>query len=238
MSSAVEVAVRRLTTFVVSLAVVFGVFSEHPAPAGVYDLLSQGSALNHVAVIGDSYTTGTDEGGLGPKAWTARTWLVLDHQGMYIAPDVASEGRAGYGVRGDHGSVFANLTARAVRPDDALVVFFGSRNDQGVDPAVLADMASEAFNLARRTAASARMLVIGPPWPTADVPPAVLQVRDIISAQAQAAGATFVDPIADRWFVGRPDLIGADGVHPNDAGHAYIADMIAPLIGAQLTRRP
>ena len=54
----------------------------------------------------------------------------------------------------------------------------------------------------------------------------------------RAAGATFVDPIADRWFVGRPDLIGADGVHPNDAGHAYIADKIAPLIGAQLTRRP
>jgi hypothetical protein len=30
--------------------------------------------------------------------------------------------------------------------------------------------------------------------------------------------ATFVDPLADRWFVGRPDLIGADGVHPNVGG--------------------
>ena len=231
----------RLTTFVISLAVVFGVFgvfSEHPAPPRLYDILSRGSGLNHVAVIGDSYTTGTDEGGQGPKAWTARTWLTLDHQGMYIAPDVASEGRAGYGVRGDHGSVFANLTARAVRPDDALVVFFGSRNDQGVDPALLAEMAREAFDLARRTAASARILVIGPPWPAADVPETVLRVRDVVSAQARAAGAAFVDPIAERWFVGRPDLIGADGVHPNDAGHAYIADKIAPLIGAQLAWRP
>jgi len=237
-SWAVEVAVSRLTTFVISLAVVFGVFSEHPAPVRLYDILSHGSVLNRVAVVGDSYTTGTDEGGLGPKAWTARAWLTLDHQGMYIAPDVSSEGRAGYGVPGDHGSVFANLTARAVRPDDALVVFFGSRNDQGVDPALLAEMAREAFDLAHRTAASARILVIGPPWPTADVPETALRVRDVVSAAARAAGATFVDPIADRWFVGRPDLIGADGVHPNDAGHAYIADKIAPLIGAQLSRLP
>lgn len=35
---------------------------------------------------------------------------------------------------GDHGNVFEDLTARAVQPDDALVVFFGSRNDQGMDP--------------------------------------------------------------------------------------------------------
>jgi lysophospholipase L1-like esterase len=30
-------------------------------------------------------------------------------------------------------------------------------------------------------------------------------------------------------------LIGKDGVHPTDAGHAYMADMIAPLIRAQLS---
>ena len=50
-------------------------------------------------------------------------------------------------------------------------------------------------------------------------------------------GATWIDPIAERWFVGRPDLIGADGVHPTDAGHAYMADKIAPLIAAQLPRQ-
>ena len=48
----------------------------------------------------------------------------------------------------------------------------------------------------------------------------MLQIRDVLSAAAAAAGAAFVDPIADRWFVDRPDLIGADGVHPTDAGHA------------------
>jgi len=40
----------------------------------------------------------------------------------------------------------------------------------------------------------------------------------------------FIDPLVEGWFVGRPDLIGSDGVHPNDAGHAYLAAKIARLI--------
>jgi lysophospholipase L1-like esterase len=63
----------------------------------------------------------------------------------------------------------------------------------------------------------------------------MLQIRDILRMQAGFAGATFIDPIAERWFVDSPALIGADGVHPTDAGHAYLAGRIAPLISAQLS---
>jgi lysophospholipase L1-like esterase len=116
-------------------------------------------------------------------------------------------------------------------------VFFGSRNDQGVDPTQLSILAWGTFQLARRTAPSAKFLVIGPPWPTADPPDAVLKIRDTLKYQADVVGATFIDPINAGWFVGRPELIGKDGVHPTDAGHAYMAEKIAPLIGAQLTRK-
>ena len=229
----------RLATFVISLTLLVGVvFADkaHPARGRAYDMLSVDSRLNRVAVIGDSYTTGTDEGGLGPNAWTARAWQRLGARGLRIAANVAAEGKAGYAVPGDHGSVFEDLTARAIKPDDVLVVFFGSRNDQGVDPGLLTERARNAFVLARRFAPSARFLVIGPPWPTADVPGSMLMIRDVLNATARAAGAAFVDPIGDRWFVDRPDLIGPDGVHPNDAGHEYLADKIAPLIGMQLSR--
>jgi lysophospholipase L1-like esterase len=226
--------VTRLAMFVVSCALLVGVVGVPTAPV---ELTSRGTPLSRVAVIGDSYTTGSDEGGQGSSGWAARSWQMIAGQGFQITPDVAAEGGAGYGIRGNRGSVFADLTPRAVRPDDALVVFFGSRNDQGVDPVALAGAARDCFAFARRTARSAHLLVIGPPWPTADVPDAVLQVRDVLYGQARAAGATWVDPIAERWFVGRPDLIGNDGVHPNDAGHAYLADKIAPLIAAQLPRR-
>jgi hypothetical protein len=224
----------RLAVFALACALLAGGVG---APATPVALASRDTPLSRVAVIGDSYTTGSDQGGRGPNAWTVRSWQTLARQGFQIAPDVAAEGGAGYGVRGNHGSVFRDLTPAVVRPDDALVLFFGSRNDKGVDPGLLAGAAFDCFLFARAVAPSARLLVIGPPWPTADVPPDVLQVRDVLYGQARAIGATWIDPIAERWFVGRPDLIGADGVHPTDAGHAYMADKIAPLIAAQLPRQ-
>lgn len=229
----------RLVTLMLGLALVAGVVLADPARVRGYQTMTLDSRLNHVAVVGDSYTTGTDEGGLGPKSWTALAWHSLAQRGVRVVPDVSAEGRAGYGVPGDHGSIFEDLTGRAAKPEDALVVFFGSRNDQGFhpeDPELLAAKVRDTFGLARLRSPSARLLVIGPPWPTADVPDSVLEIRDVLNGAARAAGATFVDPIGDRWFVDRPDLIGPDGVHPNDAGHQYLADKIAPLIGMQLSR--
>ena len=237
----------RLAAAVVALVVLAGAFLAPGAPVPAQTvpaqtmpaqtMVSRESPLFNVAVVGDSYTTGSTEGGNGAQGWTALTWRALARQGLEVNPSVAAEGRAGYVVRGYRGNVFGDLTPRAVAPDDVLVVFFGSRNDQGADPLALAGMTQDAFATARRIAPRADLLVIGPPWPTADVPPAVLQIRDILRITAGMAGATFVDPIAEQWFVGRSDLIGADGVHPTDAGHAYMADRIAPLISAQLPRR-
>lgn len=237
MLGTVEVAVVRLAAFIIAFAFLFGVAAERPAPVRPYRLAYSGSGLNHVAVVSDSYTTGTKEGGLGAKSWTSIAWRILNREGVRVSADVAAEGRAGYGVRGDHGSVFADLTGRVVHPDDELVVFFGSRNDQGVDPETYAEVTRNTLESARRMAPAAKLLVIGPPWPTADVPEVMTQLRDILYTEARAVGASWVDPLAERWFVGRPELIGSDGVHPNDAGHAYLADKIAPLIGTRLTRR-
>jgi lysophospholipase L1-like esterase len=229
--------VSRLITFAVAIALLVGLVTAGSTTVRHNDIVTSEASLNRVAVVGDSYTTGGEQGGLGSKGWTTRAWQLLARQGIAVAPDVAAEGGAGYGTRGNHGSVFEDLTADVVKPDDALVVYFGSRNDQGVDPTQLSVLAWGTFQLARRTAPSAKFLVIGPPWPTADPPDAVLRIRDALKYQAGVAGATFIDPISQGWFVGRPELIGKDGVHPTDAGHAYMAEKIAPLIGAQLARQ-
>jgi lysophospholipase L1-like esterase len=224
-------------TAVVALAVLVGMGCQHPMLVSHKEIVALDFTPNRVAVIGDSYTTGGEQGGMGPNAWTARVWQTLTKQGMAITANVGAEGGAGYGTRGNRGSLFEDLTAATVRPDDVLVVFFGSRNDQGVDPTQLSILAYGTFQLARRIAPSATFLVIGPPWPTATPPGTVVQIRDALRYQAQLAGAVFVDPIAEGWFVGQPGLIGADGVHPTDAGHEFMAEMIAPLISAQLPVR-
>ena len=178
------VPVSRLITAIVTIAVLLATVAEHRTPVRHNETLDLAVSVNHIAVVGDSYTTGGDEGGLGSKGWTARTWQWLAQQGVAISADVAAEGGAGYGTRGNHGSVFEDLTADAVKPDDVLVVFFGSRNDQGVDPTQLSILAWGTFQLARRTAPKAQFLVIGPPWPTSDPPDAVLRIRDALKYQA------------------------------------------------------
>lgn len=237
-------SVSRLATFVVSVVVVSVVvavpwvrlLTDRSAPVRRYDAVVLDSVPSHVAVIGDSYTAGSAEGGQGPDGWTERAWQLLGQRGVPVVADVASEGGAGYGVRGNRGSTFSDLTSRAVQPDDAVVVYFGSRNDQDADPVRLAGMIHETLGRARQLAPTARLLVIGPAWPTAEVPDTVLRIRDLLDAEAHAVAAEFVDPIAEGWFVGRPELIGADGVHPTNAGHAYLADMIVPLIGELLPK--
>ena len=224
----------RVTTAGLSAVVVLAVILGHSHPAVGYELASRGSEFSRIAVIGDSYTTGTDEGGQGPQSWTSRAWLLLAGQGARIDADVAAEGGAGYGIRGNQGSLFEDLTVRAVNRDDALVVFFGSRNDQPVDMQKYPVLVGDTFQMARRVAPKAKFLVIGPPWPTADPPGEVFALRDSLRAQARAVGAIFIDPLAEGWFVGHPDLIGPDGVHPTDAGHAYMAEKIAPLIRSHL----
>jgi GDSL-like Lipase/Acylhydrolase family len=231
------VAVRRVVTVVVALALLAILGCQQSTPVGRKELVALNFSVNRVAVVGDSYTAGGEQGGLGEKGWPIQAWRILARQGLATTSDVGAEGGAGYGTRGDRGSLFEDLTAAMVKPDDALVMFFGSRNDQGVNPTQLSVLVYGTFQLARHIAPSAKFLVIGPPWPTADPPAAVLRIRDTLKYQAGVAGATFIDPLAAGWFVGRPELIGTDGVHPTDAGHAYLADKIAPLIGAQLPRR-
>ncbi|WP_353612285.1 GDSL lipase [Mycobacterium sp. ACS4331] len=223
----------RLSALLVTMTMLLGAVAAPPVTAAP---VTRETPIHRIAVIGDSYTNGTDEGGLGAQAWPVRAQQTLSRQGLTVAADVAAEGRAGYDTVGNRGSVFRDLVVRAVRPDDTLVVFYGSRNDRDVPPDRLSQAVRDTLQLARGAAPQARLLVISTPWPTADVPPDILGVRDVLAAQARAMGASFVDPIAARWFVDQPWLIGSDGVHPTDAGHAYMADRIAPLMAGQLPR--
>jgi len=216
---------------VMAIAVLVGVHGALVAP------VARAAPISEIAVIGDSYTAGSDEGGNGPNAWPELARQLLAAEGVDLAATVAAEGGAGYGRRGSAGSLFIDLAARALRPRDRLVLFFGSLNDQSVDPHWFPGLAADALGLARTAAPAAKLLVIGPPWPSADAPPALLVIRDRLREQAVRAGAVFVDPIAEGWFAGRPDLIGRDGLHPTDAGHAHLAARIAPLIYGQLAVR-
>jgi lysophospholipase L1-like esterase len=159
----------------------------------------------------------------------------LRQQGIDIVPFVEAEEGSGYVATGKYeGSVFADQIPKVVRPDDRIVVIFGSSNDTDVPAEELQPAVNQTLHAVRAAAPQAKLIVIGPTWPDSDPPSGVLQARDLIRTEAGTMGADFVDPLADKWFSDQPGLIASDGIHPTDDGHAYMAGKIAPLIAQQL----
>jgi lysophospholipase L1-like esterase len=190
-----------------------------------------------VAVIGDSFTTGSLQGGVGPNGWPTLVKKALDDQNLHLNIRTAAEGGAGYVEKGAYvGGVFADQVNDVVGIASDLVVFFGSANDGPAPLDALTAAVHDDFAKAKAYAPHAKLLVIGPVWPFPNPPDQILRVRDIVRDQALAAGAVFVDPLAEHWFADAPQLIGTDGTHPTDDGHKYLAQRIAPAIANALTR--
>lgn len=178
-----------------------------------------------LAVYGDGYAAGNELGGLQDSGWPAR---VATQTGARLVLHAAA--RAGYSAVGITGQDFVGLIQANPVPDAAVTILFGSRNDGDADPAQVSTNAAAAISVARANAPGTALVVVGPAWSDGDVPGNVLRVRDAVRAAAEAAGATFVDPLADAWFAGGVGLIAADGISPTDDGHAHMAGRIAPVI--------
>lgn len=184
-----------------------------------------------VTLIGDSYTGGS------AMSNYSRNWQFVVGSEMYargkpLQFTISGEGGSGYVARGLDGTIFPEEAQAHTHPDSEVVIVFGGRNDMGL---YVGDAASETYSAIRTIAPKAELIVIGPTWVNDAVPQELELVRDQIRAAAAEAQATFVDPLAERWFFG-PDssLIASDGVHPTDAGHAYLASKIGPILEGSL----
>jgi hypothetical protein len=163
----------------------------------------------------------------------------LRQQGIDIAPSVEAEDGSGYATAGaGQNDKFFDQIPKVVRQDDRLVVIFGSSGDPAVPPEQLQPAVRQTLDAVRAAAPKAKVVVIGPASTNPDPSPDLLQTRDVIRTEADATGAVFVDPIAARWFINRPDFLGPDGNTPTDAGHSYMADQIAPIVAQQLAANP
>lgn len=173
-----------------------------------------------VAVIGDSVSAGSPYGGRGAANWTflvgsAEHWVVTN----------TAIGGTGYVNAGSAAPFQAAQLERAVAATPRLVVVEGSRNDIGLPLEHIRDAASRLYRELGARLTGVRIVVVGPFW-NAGTSTKAFAVRDVLASAARDAGATFVDPMAENWFTGAYDggpLIGADGVHPTDAGHAHYA---------------
>lgn len=198
--------------------------------------------VTYVAIIGDSFTSGSSSDGKGPNGWPSIVTSMLQNQGIKIKPAVGAKSGSGYVRHSTQGSVpFVNQVGQVVGTKSSLVIIFGSPYDQTVLPRLAEQFTSSVKHTleeAKRAAPAAKLLIIGPAWVQPNPSPGILQVRDIVKAEAEAAGAAFVDPLAEDWFAGHPELVGANGDSPDDEGHLLMAEKIAPIVVQQLQAAP
>lgn len=183
-----------------------------------------------LAVYGDGYTAGSTLGGQGAKNWAA---LVAQQLGADLRVNAVS--LAGYVSQGTTGQTFPQLVAAHPVPDADVIVVFGSRNDDGKSPSAVGQAAAQTFAGVRASAPHAQLVVIGPAWSNASPPADLSAVSAAVKSAATAAGATYVDPLSGGWFATPASLIASDGVSPTDAGDAYLAGLIEPVVAQALT---
>lgn len=208
-----------------------------PAPApGTVSAPASSPGGNLVVVIGDSLSTGY--GSSPADAWPNLLATEPGNGSMQLQLRNAAQNGSGYLNPGANGSTFALQVEQAVTPDADLVVFFGSENDLGHDPAELGTVAARTLAAAKDRAPQAALLVVGPPAYSTPPEATRLAVRDAVKQAAQDAGARHVDPIARGWIVGDVDrLVGPDGLHPSLEGQHDLREKMEPLILEALRRQ-
>lgn len=172
-----------------------------------------------VAFYGDSYTLGTGASSADNR-WS--TIISADRGWREVNPSVNGLGfvnnRPSVGD-GDLPSVVIGVNP------DIVFVTMGLNDNFSFDRAADDIQTQIGDDLARLDAAlpAARFVVVEPFWYT-DARPA--SVETIIGWVREAAADIDADYIsgASHWIEGHPEWMATDGLHPNDAGYAAMAE--------------
>lgn len=175
------------------------------------------------AFIGDSYTQGVG------ASVPANQWVEIVARANEYAAENLGRGGTGYLTTSDLSGcgleVCPNYLSMVeeIPAGTDVVIIAGGRNDAGaylrnaagVDTAVTA-----TYEAARVAFPEADIVAVGP----SDIGEAtgpVLAIDRAVRAAAEAVGARYISMLEPPVL--SPELLSADGQHPNDAGHAAIA---------------
>lgn len=168
-----------------------------------------------VAFLGDSYSAGG--GASSGMAWTvqmakAKGWVY----------DVYAYGGTGYVTDSALGLNYMDSAPAVFAMEPNTVIVSGGRNDLEADPAAVGEAARSLFSTL--SARGVRVIVTSPVWDARPAPAALMEIAAAVKDAADSEGATYLD--IGQPFAGKPELITADQVHPNDAGHEVLADAV------------
>ena len=172
--------------------------------------------------IGDSYTGGT---GATAKS-KAFPQVLAGKEGWRLT--VVACGGGGYVATGNCGTPYQDHLDDAIAAKPSIVIVSGGRNDTSFTTEQVQANAATTLQRVKDALPDATIYVTSPIWDD-DAPTAALaKVRTAVQAAAEGAGATYLDlgePLEQH-----PEYVSTDSVHPNDDGHAAIADAIAAVL--------
>ena len=178
--------------------------------------------------LGDSYTTGWNDAGLGARGWPGLVGRAREWRTVNLA--VAGTGFVNPGWTGQ--TVGSRVSA-AIRQQPDVVFIAAGHNDSRWSAAATARAADSVIDRLHRALPDAVLVIVAPVWPNGSPPGRCLDLRDHLRRAARSVDAIFIDPLADRWFAGsRQRMIGRDGIHPTDAGHRHMAERVLEAIAA------
>lgn len=176
--------------------------------------------------IGDSYTEGTGAGD-GKSGEACLTAAALDW-----SCEMDAEGGTGFVNDGhDNVATYQPLPARlatdaAKYPRADVVIIDAGRNDASLSVPKVEAAASKYLTDVRAAFPKARLVLIVPYYMTSKAEFGPL--GDLYRSRAKALHAQVIDPIGEGWIgSASTDLVIADKIHPNPAGHVYIAKHLA-----------
>lgn len=179
-----------------------------------------------VTVVGDSYAAGA--GTSAPEfAWVnvianERQW---DHENF-------STGGTGYVTVGPlpGANTYADRLPKIIASTPDVVIFTGGRNDVNAEPGAVDAAARAMIEQVMQALPDVEVAVTSPLWDDDAAPERIGQIALELQSAAEATGAVFVD--IGQPLAGQSALVVDDGVHPNDAGHALLAQEFASRLEA------
>jgi lysophospholipase L1-like esterase len=175
-----------------------------------------------IAVVGDSYTAGTQNRVVWPTLLAQRTgWPVSN----FALPG------AGYVADGLGGHAFTYQIDRAQGARPRIILIVGGIADSGLgDMGPVTVGAVDAIN--KITLGGQRALVVGPTWYETPVPASVTRVADAVRKVAEQAGVPYLDALDPPWLT--RDQMQSDLSGPTDGGQSVIADKIAAWLRTEV----
>ena len=207
---------------VVAAAIAVGIWASSSGPL-------RDAGVLPVAVIGDSISAGTPQGGLGDANWTRllgaqRRWDVVN----------TSIGGTGYLNPGPAAPFRAAQLQTVVDSRPRIVIVEGSPNDITLPVDQVSAAAAQLYRDLAARLPGVRIVAVGPFFDGTTGDDAMEWV-DALAETAAEAGVTWIDPMREGWFTGAYDqgrgLIGPDRVHPTDAGHLLYARRLNAALG-------